>query len=171
MTLHQDLLAQAHHLATREPRRPRQASLRRSVSASYYAVFHLLLDAATRRLVSGNNRAPLRHALRRAFTHSSMKATAVQFTGGAGGVSDKLEPGLNNLPLQPELKRVAATFRDLQERRHEADYDLSRSFSRLEALNLFHRAHRSFADWRTVSGTPQADTFLVGLRTIHTLRS
>ena len=53
MTLQRDLLAQARHLATREPKRPKQASLRRSVSASYYAVFHLLVDNGVRRLVSG----------------------------------------------------------------------------------------------------------------------
>ena len=34
-----DLLAQARILATREPRRPKQATLRRSVSTCYYALF------------------------------------------------------------------------------------------------------------------------------------
>lgn len=42
MSLPNELLAQARHLATKEPRRPRDASLRRSVSAAYYALFHLL---------------------------------------------------------------------------------------------------------------------------------
>jgi hypothetical protein len=37
-----DLLEQARHLANREPRRPKQASLRRAVSTAYYALFHLL---------------------------------------------------------------------------------------------------------------------------------
>src|SRR5689334_5589494 len=37
-----DLLEQARHLANREPKRPRQASLRRAVSTAYYALFHLL---------------------------------------------------------------------------------------------------------------------------------
>ena len=37
-----DLLEQARHLANREPKRPKQASLRRAVSAAYYALFHLL---------------------------------------------------------------------------------------------------------------------------------
>ena len=48
MSLHGDLLDQASRLAVQEPRRPRQASLRRAVSAAYYALFHLLVDAATR---------------------------------------------------------------------------------------------------------------------------
>src|SRR6266571_1109983 len=41
-SLHNELLAQAWHLAKKEPKHPLQASLRRAVSAAYYAVFHLL---------------------------------------------------------------------------------------------------------------------------------
>ena len=171
MSLHQDLLDQSRQLATRERTRPKQSSLRRSVSSSYYALFHLLLDAATRRFVSGNDRQALRYVLRRAFSHASMKRTAAGFTSGAGGVAELLRPGLNGLQLQPELERVAATFRYLQDRRHEADYDLSRSFTRLETLDLYYRAGRAFDDWRAVTGTLQADTFLVGLLTINLLRS
>src|SRR5712692_5365690 len=41
-----DLLEQARHLANREKKRPRQASLRRAVSTAYYALFHLLISEA-----------------------------------------------------------------------------------------------------------------------------
>jgi hypothetical protein len=42
-----DLLEQARHLANREPKRPKQVSLRRAVSRAYYAIFHLLsIDTA-----------------------------------------------------------------------------------------------------------------------------
>jgi uncharacterized protein (UPF0332 family) len=41
------LLEQAKHLANREKKRPRQASLRRAVSTAYYALFHLLIYEAT----------------------------------------------------------------------------------------------------------------------------
>ena len=41
-----DLLEQAKHLANREKKRPRQASLRRAVSTAYYALFHLLIHEA-----------------------------------------------------------------------------------------------------------------------------
>ena len=68
MTLYKDLLAQAEHLATKEHRRPSQASLRRSISASYYALFHRLVDEATRMLISRGQRngirpMPLAHLL------------------------------------------------------------------------------------------------------------
>ena len=42
MSLATDLLEQADHLARRERKRPKQASLRRAVSAAYYGLFHLL---------------------------------------------------------------------------------------------------------------------------------
>jgi hypothetical protein len=42
MSFPNDLLEQARHLANREPKRPKQASLRRAVSTAYYALFHLL---------------------------------------------------------------------------------------------------------------------------------
>jgi hypothetical protein len=75
MSLHSELLEQARHLATREHRRPKQASLRRAVSAAYYALFHLLTDESTRSLISGNgaDRHELRQALRRSFVHADMK--------------------------------------------------------------------------------------------------
>src|SRR5579871_634688 len=48
MALAGDLLEQAYHLAKREPKRPKQASLRRAISSAYYALFHLLISEATR---------------------------------------------------------------------------------------------------------------------------
>jgi uncharacterized protein (UPF0332 family) len=48
MPLAEHLLEQAQHLANREKKRPRQASLRRAVSTAYYALFHLLIHEATR---------------------------------------------------------------------------------------------------------------------------
>ena len=161
MTLPKELLAQALFLATKEPRRPRQASLRRAVSASYYALFHLLVDEASRRLVGGANRAALRSCLGRAFDHGTMKTAAKQFA--ARGVSPRLIPGLQDQPLQDELVRVASAFVDLQQHRHEADYDLRRRFTRIETLSITSDAEHAFANWRLVRGSPQADTFLVGL--------
>lgn len=36
------LLEQAEHLLDVDPRKPKQASLRRAMSAAYYSLFHLL---------------------------------------------------------------------------------------------------------------------------------
>jgi hypothetical protein len=51
MSLHMDLLQQARRLARLDPNRPRQANLRRAVSAAYYALFHYLIDQACRNAV------------------------------------------------------------------------------------------------------------------------
>ena len=98
MTLPRDLLAEARLLAEKEPRRPKQASLRRAVPDACYALFHLLVDEASRRLVGGTNRTALRSCLARAFNHATMKTVAKQFA--EGGVSPKLTPGLNGAALQ-----------------------------------------------------------------------
>ena len=161
MTLPADLLKQAGFLVGREPKRPSQASLRRAVSASYYALFHLLVGEATRLMFSGRGRATLRPIVARAFRHSTMKALARQFATPGGPA--KLAPALHAQPIQPALADVAATFQELQQARHEADYDLSRRFTRPEVLLLIDLTQQAFDDWQSVRGTLQADTFLAGL--------
>ena len=169
MSLHSDLLAQARYLARKERKRPRQASLRRAVSASYYAVFHMLIAEATRLMISGSDRDALRHCLARAYAHRNMRQVAQQFAGG--GVSPKLLPGLDGQPLQPRLVAVAATFVDLQQARHEADYDIARRFTRREVLGLVDQANQEFADWSHLRRTAQADTFLTGLLAFGNMRA
>lgn len=44
MPYHDELLQQAIDLVHRDLRDPTQADLRRSVSAAYYAVFHMLIS-------------------------------------------------------------------------------------------------------------------------------
>src|SRR4051794_32610551 len=91
MSLHGDLRAQAGHLATKEPRRPKQASLRRVVSAAYYSLFHLLIDEATLVMFGGGrDYQPVRRVLARGFSHQSMTATCKSFNGGTlpAGVAD-----------------------------------------------------------------------------------
>ena len=168
MSLHADLLRQARQLALKEPRRPLQASLRRAISASYYALFHLLVDEATKRMFPGGDRAALRGCLARAFLHGDMKKVAQQFS--EGGVSPKLSPGMNGQAVQPELIGVAATFVDLQQARHEADYDTTRRFTRRDVVDLVDRAEQAFRDWTTVRRSVQADAFLAGLLAFGNMR-
>ena len=169
MSLPADLLRQARHLAAREPRRPSQASLRRSVSTAYYALFHLLVDEATGRMFPGRDRAMLRACLARAFDHGNMKAVGKQFS--SGGVSSKLLPALNDRPPPDELMEVAGAFVTLQEARHAADYDRTRRFTRKEANDLLATAEQAFADWKAVRKTVQADAFLAGLLALAHMRN
>ena len=168
MSLQQDLLRQARHLATKEPRRPSQASLRRAVSAAYYALFHLLVDEAVGRMVVASG-SSLRDCLRRAFAHGNMKTVAKMFA--KNDVSPKLRPGLSGQQLQPKLIKVAEAFVDLQQARHDADYNMAQRFSRRDVLDLINQADRAVVDWRDVRNTDAADTFLVGLLAFGNMRS
>ena len=97
-----------------------------------------------------------------------MRQVAQQFSDVR--VSRKLAPGLNGQALQPELVRVASALVDLQQARHEADYDPARRFTRGEALDLVGRAEQAFVDWNRVRGSIQADTFLTGLLAYGNMR-
>jgi uncharacterized protein (UPF0332 family) len=159
LTLHHDLLEQARHLAKRETRRPRQASLRRAVSAAYYALFHLLAAEGAAIMTRGGKLA-LRAQVQRAFAHNDMKRICQHFA--KGGLPEPIR-SLIISPLEPELMSVAKAFIDLQEQRHAADYDTQREFDRVTALDLVDSAQSAFADWAAVRSTPNAAAFLTAL--------
>ena len=168
MSLHAELLKQARFLARKEPKKPTQASLRRSVSASYYAVFHLLVDDATRLMLAGHGRALLRDSLARAFNHTAMKDAAAAFARNP--IPPRLAALLNGEPVQQPLVEVAAAFVELQEARHDADYNRALRFTRQETLDLVEQAEQAFRDWNQVRGSLQADTFLTGLLAYRNMR-
>jgi hypothetical protein len=155
VALHNDLLEQARYLACREPQKPRQASLRRAVSTAYYALFHLLVSEGSQRFVS-NKPADLRLQVPRAFVHGDMRAACEFITGSA--IIDPRNSGnllhLLALPIEPEIRNVAATFVDLQQARHTADYDHLAQFSRVNALLKVSQAEKAFIDWRAVRQNP-----------------
>jgi len=167
MTLHHDLLDQAEHLATKEPRKPRQSSLRRAVSATYYALFHLLVDEAVVRFVKGPDASTLRNLLRRAFDHGEMKGMSKAFSGGT--LPPSLAAALKG-PIPVDLREAAETFVELQEARHEADYDLSRRFVRAEVKDLIAETRNVFQRWSTVRTSDAARLYLAALLTGERLR-
>lgn len=162
-----DLLDQADHLASRETKRPKQASLRRSVSAAYYALFHLLTwEAAS--LVAANATELALQKIQRWFDHASMHAACGIFSANTltGGLSNLA----GNTPL-PELQLVARAFRDLQEARHSADYDMTSSWTRLKAKQNIQIARDAFAAWTSVRKTPQAAIFALALLDLKRVQS
>lgn len=161
MSLHTELLKQAYSLARKEPKKPTQASLRRSISAAYYALFHLLVNEATRLMLSGSRR-DMRDCLARAFQHSNMKQTARAFLR-LRRIPDKLASGSIQQQIQQPLLNVASAFVQLQGARHDADYNLALRFTRREALDLAELTTQAFQDWKHVRGSHEAEVFLIGL--------
>ena len=156
MSLANDLLEQARHLARRERRRPRQASLRRAISTAYYALFHLLIDEATRVLIS---RPETRSRFARAFEHADMKQASRAFANPQA----QLAALTGGIAIPAAVQDVAAALVQLQEARHEADYNVERSFTRLESTNLVARAAQAFVAWRAVRNDPVAKLYLASL--------
>ena len=159
MNLATDLLEQAQHLARRERKRPRQASLRRAVSAAYYALFHRLVAAACAELLPGVT-PTTRALLARSFDHGEMMRACRPLVGGTLPAGIVVPDG----PPSPELRQIAEAFVELQQARHSADYDSLRRFTRAEAVELVKLAGRGIDAWgalRKVS--PQQARFLLVL--------
>jgi uncharacterized protein (UPF0332 family) len=157
VSLADDLLEQAEHLARRDPTRPKQASLRRAISSAYYALFHLLIREAAEALVSD---ARLRQLVPRAFDHGEMKQACRPFAAGA--LPDHLK-AITDATVPDDLRTVAETFAHLQQHRHEADYNVARTFSRSDALDLLARVRGAFEAWGRVRAQQIATVFLVNL--------
>jgi hypothetical protein len=157
MSLAGDLLEQAQHLSRRERRRPKQASLRRAISAAYYALFHLLIQDAADILVA---RPELRGRFARTFDHGDMRSASRQFASPQPAQLPALTGGAS---VPQAVQDVAAAFVELQEARHEADYNLDRSFTRSECVNLVARSAQAFATWQAVRNDPVARTFLAAM--------
>ena len=147
--LSRDILAQAQMLARREPRRPKEASLRRSISASYYALFHFLIEDCTRLVVgTAHSRASLRQFTGRAFVHGKMKAVCEEFLKTTPK-NELLRPFWPTLRIahNAEIQTIANIFIRLQEQRHAADYDLSQHFTRDDAHLAARQSQEAIAAW------------------------
>ena len=159
MAFPEDLLEQAQHLARREPKRPKQASLRRAVSAAYYALFHLLIAEATRNW----KRAAQRHSLGRAFDHGQMRTACEK-------KRKELTAYLNGDPspspqrvLSQHLHTVTDTFIQLQQQRQTADYDSGKQWSRKEVSFLLTNLEGAFGSWKAIRDDDTAQEYLVKL--------
>ena len=102
-----ELIETARRLATAADPTPTQADLRRTVSTTYYAIFHCLAGTAAD-LLAGHGRGAEWHQVYRALEHGKARRACQQ-----QGV-------MRTFPR--EVRSFAKTFVDLQEARHEADY-------------------------------------------------
>jgi uncharacterized protein (UPF0332 family) len=161
--VHEDLLDQAVRLATLDAKKPKQANLRRAVSSTYYAMFHLLVDEACRVLIGAqHNQAPFRQVLGRAFAHRVMKEACKSFGGGTlkKGVAKGLPAGF---AFPGEIRQLAQTFVNLQDNRHLADYDLTERFKRSEVLALITEVRKHIGNFKNLTSSNEKRFFLACL--------
>lgn len=165
--MYQDLLDQARWLAQVEPRRPKQANLRRTVSATYYALFHYLIEEAVRQQLGSHHATrPYRHVISRAYSHVTMKAACRSFGGGSlkREIATSLSsPETNGYTIPTAIQDLAATFAELQEKRHLADYDLSKMWGRLEVLALIDQVETAITAFTQLPDSADRRFFLACL--------
>jgi uncharacterized protein (UPF0332 family) len=155
MNIANDLLAQARQLATVDPRKPKQVNLRRAVSSAYYAVFHLLSDAAASLHASD----PVWKAwLARTLNHADMKRVSVLFS--ANKLPKAIQPAAVGYQTPPDLVTVAKMFVEMQQERHAADYDLTTNLGREAVLDLIVRTEEAFVRWENVKRSDDAKLYL-----------
>ena len=120
----QDLITSSRLLAaTLNPNaQPLQDSLRRAVSTAYYALFHALTSSNADCLV-GTPHDPLsEHAWSRVYrglNHNAARRSLLQDSG----------------LFSPQIKQFASAFAQLQDLRHQADYDPNKIFTLDEVLD------------------------------------
>jgi hypothetical protein len=163
------LLAVARDLAKLDAHRPRQASLRRAVSTAYYALFHLLIRSAVDAQIGFGPTVTHREigeTIVRWFTHARIAEVCGLFTGPT--VPSKLRKALPKGPLgaasvaaSTSLQGVARAFLDLQQARHDADYDPSKRFTRQGVLIQVDQAEQAFKDWESASADPFRPVFML----------
>lgn len=139
MAYHDDLLAHALTLVHMHPRS--ELTLRRAVSAAYYAVFHLLIFEATEHWDNNS----LRATLGRAYDHGLMKTTSNRILNG------QEFPYANENPVVVrDLREIAQGFSQLQEDRHFADYNLTKPLDPSDALRQVKVAEKIFITLPTI---------------------
>jgi hypothetical protein len=101
---------------------PRQADLRRAISAAYYGVFHAVATEAADEFVGRTQRDSSRYALvYRSVGHRRLREVCDDVVKSTA--PSKYLKYLPRDGLGPDLVAVAAAIGELQERRHSADYD------------------------------------------------
>jgi len=158
-----DLLRQAHELARFDASKPRQVNLRRAVSAAYYALFHALVDEACRGVMGAqHDQGPFRCVLARSFAHGTMKHACASFSGGTlkAAVAKGLPP---TFQIPREIRTLASTFVELQEKRHLADYDLTERFTRSDVMALIEQAETVIEEFAELPPSNERKFFLACL--------
>jgi uncharacterized protein (UPF0332 family) len=151
----QSLLALARKTLSLKAKRLEDSTARRAISTAYYALFHLLTEAATGLFVSTAH--PLAGVIRRTFNHPEMRVVSGMFSKGK---LPKLFQESAPPVVSEELKFVAKTFVDLQLERESADYDPLHVVGLEQASQVVEKAEQAFATWTKVNTSDEARLYL-----------
>lgn len=154
--LPEQLIAQAEFLLREAT--TNEANVRRSVSAAYYALFHLLIRDAVKNWKHADHHS----RLARTFDHKRMKdaSTAMLKEGGRAQSTEAANP---EQTVRFNLSIVCQNFVELQQARHRADYDVEEAFNPLDAAVHVAQTRLAFGYWAKVKDDPLAQGYLYSL--------
>lgn len=133
------LLDQADQLLRASGRKPRQVDLRRSVSSTYYAVFHTILIAASDEFVGKSLRNDCRYTLvYRSIDHASVRKICEE--SAKPTPSAKFYRILSSNGFEAAIRQFANLTLTLQSKRHEADYNPSHLLTSVDAMFAVYQA-------------------------------
>lgn len=115
------LLEQAEKLIDGARGAPRQADLRRSISASYYALFHTILRQCALAVAGGGPWTPEYRIVYRSIEHRTVKEVCADAAKPL--LPERIRTLFHREQFSVELRSAAFVFGGLQEERHIADYD------------------------------------------------
>lgn len=148
MGLADELLEDARFLAQKGIAENRASCMRRAVSTAYYALFHRLVEDFV-----GNWPFPDQRArLARMFDHKKMRDAAF-----------KPSNEKNPTATEANLIDIKTAFRQLQEDRHRADYDVSWNIVATDVQNAITLAEDTFAKWRLIRAEDIARHYLLSM--------
>jgi uncharacterized protein (UPF0332 family) len=133
-----------------------QACLRRSVSTAYYAVFHDLVSAGAQRFMGREHQdRPGAVILYRGFTHARMKQVCEDLRSGT--LKAKYRKALGQSAVSQSMRDFATAFKELQDHRHDADYDPSLSYETVDVESILSTARSAIAAFGRADAAERAD--------------
>lgn len=151
-----ELLAVARLLAREDGIAPTDAQLRRAVSSAYYAVFHKILRAAAERFAGpGQEGSGAYGTLYRSFDHAHMSRVCDDLQ--ASTLRDRVKRMLRRDSVSQQTRDFAGAFPELQEARHQADYDPTVRFRPSDVGSLIDAAEVAMVAFDLIPPDEQAD--------------
>lgn len=138
--------------ATVGPGRPPYTAHRRAVSTAYYALFHAINGRVAATVFPATDPA-FAQRVRRWISHSDVAQVSrwVAQIGGAapGGPPQHIvalfATAQEAIETDADVVAIADAFRELHEKREQADYDHTAVFTRPDTLQLINRAREAVA--------------------------
>lgn len=153
---HQHLLNRAQRSLPSGPGAPRQADLRRGVSDAYYALFHRLTEAVALQTLRKVDQVAVQQ-FRRTLSHRNLVSACEKLVTGKG-----LPPKPLSIQAMrsPSVRSVAQSFFDLQQARHDADYDHADAFDAKRLAEALETAKRAIETIDSTRNDPAMCAFL-----------